>query len=112
MSTTHFFPTTEAAQIIWLTHYALQLPVNGPTSGIGNEEIINTQTDHLWHYVFILQQWHLASQIESKEATAHKQLMIFGSSSRFLIPSRRLTQSTACFYSRHSKRLFSQIGRI
>jgi len=44
MSTSHFFPTTEAAQIIWLTHYALQLPVNGPTCGIGNEEIINTQT--------------------------------------------------------------------
>ena len=112
-STSHFFPTTEAAQIIWLTHYALQLPVNGPTCGIGNEEITNTQTD-ITSYVFMLQQWHPASQRDGKEFTAHKQLMIFGSGSVPLpYPQPTLFPNPPpASIPGIQKRLFSQIARI
>jgi hypothetical protein len=112
-STSHFFPTTESAQIIWLTHYALQLPVNGPTCGIGNEEITNTQTD-ITSYVFMLQQWHPASQRDGKEFTAHKQLMIFGSGSVPLpYPQPTLFPNPPpASIPGIQKRLFSQIARI
>jgi hypothetical protein len=113
MSTSHFFPTTESAQIIWLTHYALQLPVNGPTCGIGNEEITNTQTD-ITSYFFMLQQWHPASQRDGKEFTAHKQLMIFGSGSVPLpYPQPTLFPNPPpASIPGIQKRLFSQIARI
>jgi hypothetical protein len=112
-STSHFFPTTESAQIIWLTHYALQLPVNGPTCGIVNEEITNTQTD-ITSYVFMLQQWHPASQRDGKEFTAHKQLMIFGSGSVPLpYPQPTLFPNPPpASIPGIQKRLFSQIARI
>jgi hypothetical protein len=78
MSTLYFFSTTEAAQIIWRTHYYLQLPVNGPTCCTSKKEITNTQTG-LTNYVFMLQKRHPTTQINGKEASAYKQLMIIGS---------------------------------
>jgi hypothetical protein len=112
-SSTHFFPTTEAARIIWLTHYSLQLPVYGPTCGISNQEIANTQTD-ITSYIFILQQWHPASQNDGKEFTAHKQLMIFGSGS-VPVPYPQSTffpNPPPASVPGIQKRLFGQIARI
>jgi hypothetical protein len=78
MSKNSYFPTVEAEQIIWPSYYSLQLPVNGPVCGIYGNEITRTQTD-ITTQIFILQQWHPASQVDAKEATTHKQLMINGS---------------------------------
>ncbi|MEY3788979.1 MAG: hypothetical protein RLZ75_3187 [Pseudomonadota bacterium] len=75
MSKNSYFPTVEAEQIIWLSYYSLQLPVNGPVCGIYGNEITRTQTD-ITTQIFILQQCHLASQVNATEATAHKQLII------------------------------------
>jgi hypothetical protein len=110
---THFFPTTEAAQIIWLTHYSLQLPVNGRICGINNEEIIHTQTD-IVNYIFILQQWHPATQRDAIQATAHKQLIINGSNNA-PVPYPQPTlfaNPPPASVPGIQKRLFSQIARI
>ncbi|MEY3760359.1 MAG: hypothetical protein RIR39_1850, partial [Pseudomonadota bacterium] len=72
MSVNSFFPTTETGQLVWLTHYSLKLLVNGPLCGISPEEIIQTQTDILY-YLWLLQEWHPATQRDAKEATAYKQ---------------------------------------
>jgi hypothetical protein len=42
VSSNSFFPTTEAGQGVWLTNFALKLPVQGPVCGIGAEEITGT----------------------------------------------------------------------
>jgi hypothetical protein len=60
-SSTHFFSKTEATQTIWLTHYSLQLLVNGPICLINNEEIVQTQADIVC-YIFILHQLHPVSE--------------------------------------------------
>ena len=77
MSTINYFPSTEDAQIVWLSHYALKLPVNGPSCGISAEEITSTQQD-IAYWTWLLQYWHPAIQRDAKEATAHKQLIIAG----------------------------------
>jgi hypothetical protein len=77
MSTNNFFPRTEDAQIVWLSHYLLKLPVNGPTCGISAEEITHTEQD-IAYWTWLLQYWHPAKQRDAKEATAHKQLMVAG----------------------------------
>jgi len=46
-----FFPITEADQVIWLSHYALRLPLMGSICGISSEEITSTLEDitcHIW----------------------------------------------------------------
>ena len=53
MSNISYFPTTEAEQIIWLTHYAIKLPINGEEFGIGAAEITRTQAD-IRCYIFML----------------------------------------------------------
>ena len=45
MSSNSFFPTTEAEQGVWLTNFALKLPVHGPVCGIGAEEITGTTAE-------------------------------------------------------------------
>jgi len=113
MSSTGFFPTTEAAQIIWLTHYSLKLPINGPGCGIGAEETTRTQADILY-YIWMLQEWHPASQRDAKEATAYKNLILNGSGSDpidypkpTVFPNPPPAPAPGI-----QKRLFSQIARI
>jgi len=77
MSTNNYFPSTEDAQIVWLSHYVLKLPINGPNCGISTEEITSTQQD-IAYWTWLLQYWHPALQRDAKEATAHKQLIIAG----------------------------------
>ena len=113
MSKNSYFPTVEAEQIIWLSHYSLQLPVNGPICGIDNNEITRTQTD-ITTQIFILQQWHPASQVNATEATAHKQLIINGSGTE-PIPYPQPTlfpNPPPASVPGIQKRLFNQIARI
>ena len=77
MSANIFFPRTEDAQIVWLSHYNLKLPINGPICGISAEEIASTQLD-VAYWIWLLQYWHPALQRDAKDATAHKQLMVAG----------------------------------
>jgi hypothetical protein len=75
MYTNSFFPITQADQVIWLSHYALRLPVIGPTCGISSEEIAGTLEDincHIW----LMQTWHPAIQSDAKKATSFKRHII------------------------------------
>jgi hypothetical protein len=89
------------------------LPVNGPVCGIDGNEITRTQTD-ITSYIFILQQWHPATQVDAREATAHKQLIINGSGTEpvpypqpTLFPNPPPASMPGI-----QKRLFNQIARI
>jgi hypothetical protein len=113
MSAISFFPTTESGQIVWLTHYSLKLPINGPLCGISAEEITLTQAD-LLYYIWLLREWHPATQRDAKEATAYKKLMIGGNSSGTteypkptVFPNPPPAPAPGV-----QKRLFSQIARI
>jgi hypothetical protein len=113
MSTNSFFPTTQAGQIVWLSHYSLKLPINGPVCNISAEEITSTLADILY-YVWLLQHWHPAVQRDAKEATAYKLLMIGGSgsdSANYPQPSIFPDPPPATAPG-IQKRLFSQIARI
>ena len=109
-----YFPNTEDTQIVWLSRYALKLPINGPICGITPEEITSTLAD-IAYWTWMLQYWHPAMQRDAKEATAHKQLMITGGtenvsaahpqSSQFINPPPAPLPNM-------QKRLFSQIVRI
>ena len=77
MSSHSFFPTTEAGQVVWLTNYALKLPIHGPVCGIGEEEIANTLKD-IRYYIWMLQHLNPVVHHYAKETTAHKVHMING----------------------------------
>ena len=113
MTTNTFFPRTESEQIVWLSHYALKLPINGPICGITAEEITSTLVD-ITYWVWMLQYWHPATQRDAKESTAHKLLMISGIGSGSVthplpsqFPNPPPTPAPGM-----QKRLFSQIVRI
>jgi hypothetical protein len=113
MSTNSFFPSTQAGQIVWLSHYALKLPIDGPICDISAEEITNTLAD-IRYYVWLLQHWHPAVRRDAKEATAYKLLMINGGSSSSagypqpsIFPDPPPATAPGI-----QKRLFSQIARI
>ena len=113
MTTNTFFPGTESEQIVWLSHYALKLPINGPLCGITAEEITSTLVD-ITYWVWMLQYWHPATQRDAKESTAHKVLMITGTGSGSVthplpsqFPNPPPTPAPGM-----QKRLFSQIVRI
>ena len=84
ISSTYFFLTIETAVFIGLTHASLQRPLNAPAYRISHKEMTNPITD-IDSYIFMLKQWHPPTQIDGKEATAYKQLMITGSST-FPVP--------------------------
>ena len=113
MSGGTFFPNTEAEQVVWLSHYALKIPLHGPTCRISDAEIQSTLKD-IAYWVWMLQHWHPATQHDAKESTAHKLRMISGSGTGSIshpqptvfpdpppIPEPGI-----------QKRLFSQIARI
>lgn len=90
MSGGTFFPNTEAGQVVWLSHYALKLPVHGPACGISDKEIKATLED-IAYYVWMLQHWHPATQHDAKEATAHKIRMISGTGTGGITSHPQLT---------------------
>ncbi len=113
MTTYSFFPTTEAGQVVWLSHYALKLPIDGPVCGIDAKEIAATLTDCLY-YVWLLQHWYPAIHRDAKEATAYKLLMTSGSGKSSInypqpsvFPDPPPAPAPGI-----QKRLFSQIARI
>ncbi len=75
MTTNTYFPTIGADQIIWLSHYASKLPINGSSCGIAAQEVATTLAD-IQYYIWILQHWHPATQLDAKQATAYKNLLI------------------------------------
>ena len=113
MSNNSYFPTTEAEQIIWLTHYSIKLPINGELCGIDAAEITRTQAD-IRCYIFILQQWHPATQRDAKEATEFKLFMLSGSGNDPLdYPKPTVFDNPPPVTGPGiQKRLFSQIVRI
>ena len=113
MATNSYFPSISADQIIWLTHYAAKLPINGPTCEITAPDITATLTE-IQYYIWILQHWHPATQSDAKEATAYKYLVIndlgdtiidYPNPTIFLAPPAAVKPGI-------QKRLFSQIVRI
>jgi len=115
MSANIFFPRAEDAQIVWLSHYNLKLPISGPTCGISAEEITSTQQD-VTYWIWILQYWHPALQRDAKDATAHKQLMVTGvghSGANITYPqASQFPNSPPIPVPGMQKRLSSQIIRI
>jgi hypothetical protein len=113
MSGGTFFPNTEAEQVVWLSHYALKLPLHGPTCGIGDAEIQATLKD-IAYYDWMLQLVSPATQHDAKEATAYKLRMISGAG----LGAASHPQSTVfpdpppVPEPGMQKRLFSQIARI
>ena len=75
MSTNSYFPSAQNAQIVWLSHYALKLPIYGSLCGITDQELSSTQTD-VAYYIWMLQHWHPSIQRDAKESTAYKIMMI------------------------------------
>jgi hypothetical protein len=113
VSSNSFFPTTEAEQAVWLTNFALKLPVHGPVCGIDAEEITG-MTGEINYWVWILQPWHPAIQHYAKESTAYKLLMINGTGSDVL-PLPRLMDFPAAPPAPLpgiQRRLFNLITRI
>ena len=78
MSINPFFPSTHDEQIVWLSHYSLKLPINGPVCGISDQEINETQTD-LTYYIWMLQHGHPSVQRDAKDSTVYKTMMVSGS---------------------------------
>ena len=75
MSTNTYFHNIGADQIIWLSHYAAKLPINGPSCGITLTEVTQTLSE-IQYYIWLIQHWHPATQHDAKEATAYKYMII------------------------------------
>ena len=113
MYTNSFFPITEADQIIWLSHYALRLPIIGPVCGISPEEISSSLEDITCH-IWLMQTWHPAMQNDAKKATSFKRHMIDGDLSDiepYPLPSV-FTDIPKIVAPGIKKRLLNQIARI
>ena len=113
MPTNNFFPTSEDSQLVWLSHYSLKLPVNGPICGVLADEITATQKD-LSYYIWMLQNWHPATRRDALGATSYKQLMVNGTGTDnvqhpqpTLFPDAPPATTPGI-----QKRLFAQISRI
>jgi hypothetical protein len=113
MPSNSFFPTSEDAQLVWLSHYALKLPTNGSICGVSAEELTATQKD-LNYYIWMLQHWHPATRRDAMSATSHKQLMVSGAGTDTvthpqptLFPDAPSSTTPGI-----QKRLFAQIARI
>ncbi len=108
-----FFPVTEADQVIWLSHYALRLPIMGPLCDISPEEITSTLEDincHTW----LMQTWHPATQSDAKKSTSFKRHIIEGDSADiepYPLPSV-FTNTPKIVTPGIKKRLLNQVARI
>jgi hypothetical protein len=113
MYTNSFFPMAEADQVIWLSHYALRLPLMGPVCGISQEEITSTLDDITCH-IWLIQTWHPAMQSDAKKATTFKRHIIEDSSNEIeAYPLASVfTETPKIVAPGIKKRLFNQIARI
>jgi len=115
MTFNSYYPTIQDAQIVWLSHYNLKLPIYGPICGISDQEITDTQAD-LAYYIWMLQHWHPSIQRDAKESTSYKALMVAGSSSNndsinYPLPTV-FPDAPPAPRPGIQKRLFSQVVRI
>ena len=108
-----FFPVTAADQVIWLSHYALRLPLMGPVCGISPQEITSTLDDITCH-IWLIQTWHPAMQSDAKKATTFKRHIIEDSSNEIeAYPLASVfTETPKIVAPGIKKRLFNQIARI
>lgn len=113
MSSNSFFPASEDAQLVWLSHYALKLPAYGAQCGVTTDELTATQKD-LSYYIWMLQSWHPATRRDAVGATSYKQLMVSGAGNDSvshpqptLFPDAPPATTPGI-----QKRLFAQIARI
>ncbi len=112
MSINSYFPTTHDRQIVWLSHYGLKLPINGPVCGISDQEITETQTD-IGYYIWMLQHWHPSVQRDAKESTAYKAMMVLGDGNDITHPQPSIFPDAPAAPTRGiQKRLLSQINHI
>ena len=112
MNTNGFFPLTEAEQIVWLSHYALKLPIHGPVCGISAEEITRTLAE-ITCYIWLIQHWHPASQRDAKDSTVYKRHIIDGSGPSVAFPQPSVFPNPPPMAEPGiKKRLFNQIARI
>ncbi len=113
MTNNTYFPSMEADQIIWLSHYAVKIPINGPLCNISAVEITATLLD-VQFYIWLLQHWYPSTQLDAKEATAYKLLELGGSGDVVIdYPKPTVFVTTPVAVKPGiQKRLFSQINRI
>ena len=76
--TTSYFPSTEAARLAWVMNYRDKLPVHGPKVGLGEAEIVNTQSE-LHFYLWMHRDYYPPSQADAKESTVYRNFMDTGS---------------------------------
>ena len=76
--TTSYFPSTEAARIVWVINYRDKIAVHGPTVGLGAEDIATTQRE-LDHYIWMHRDWHPPIQDFAKASTTYRDHMSSGS---------------------------------
>ena len=113
MANNSFFPTSEDTQLVWLSHYALKLPVNAPICGLSADEVSSTLKD-INYLIWMLQSWHPATRRDAISATSHKQLMVSGIGTD-TVPHPQPTvfpDAPPATTPGIQKRLFGQIARI
>ena len=72
--TQRYFPTTEPAQVPWLTNYRNKLALYAATVGIAAAEITDTLAD-IDFYIWLLTTWHPALQDFVQAGTDYKKLV-------------------------------------
>ena len=75
--TTSYFPSTEAARLLWVINYRDKIAIHGPTVGLGAAELANTQGD-LDFYLWMHRDRYPASQADAKADTAYRVFMDSG----------------------------------
>ncbi len=113
MSNHSFFPSTEAAQNIWLTNYAAKLPIHAAQCGISQEDVTETLIG-IQYQIWMQQHWHPAVQRDGKESTAFKLIMINGNGTDSATPPQpsAFPDPPQLPPPGIQKRLFAQIARI
>ena len=85
---TSYFPSTEAARLAWVINYRDKLPVHGPKVGLGEEEIVNTQSE-LHFYLWMHRDYYPPSQADAKESTVYRNFMDTSSATVTHLPPPR-----------------------
>ena len=106
-----YYPTSEPAQVTWLTNYRNKIGTQGPACGIAAAEVTDTQAD-LDYNIFLLNVWHPTLQSDVKEGTEYKKLVATGSGATVALPAASTFTPPTARPPGVLNRLFNQIGRI